>query len=491
MTFYNPEKIRTMSHPNKLGDIPFFNKNRFNGINEIINTESWNVGNALSPASLTDEKYYLTNPSLKSPSAASVRTITSPQIINVSSGDKFVIKMWVNRSSDFNGQASNSKLRIQDSLGGITNVSYGVDVPGFNTWVFIYRTYTVPVNVTSINIRFTSDHTAGVIYISDFAFSRAINNDTRVGWEYANRIENVESRYTPVGNLDPWYIGSEYNDPNAAMNLALVDSDTNTIVDLALKYKLFNDAVALDSIIGIINAWLKIKIISSDGATPLAWASRFPKILQAAMMIRDAQDYTFSLHSKLVDFARKTLYLSPSDRENNWAAWGCVQEISCATFIGDRELLMSGISRWRTLFDSSVVNNIPINEIYRQGGSQGNGSTGLWYSNFHLEGLTIAAEWARFAGEWLYDYKSINGSSFKEFYENVRHWTRYPDQYPYNSSGTPSVTVRTMAHDDILNALWPDDESQWLIDNFPQGSDRDCYGMRQYVLAYRYRPLYG
>jgi hypothetical protein len=49
-----------------------------------------------------------------------------------------------------------------------------------------------------------------------------------------------------------------------------------------------------------------------------------------------------------------------------------------------------------------------------------------------------------------------------------------------------------MAYDDILHALWPHEESQWMLDNFPEGFDsRDVYGMRQWVLAYRYRELYG
>jgi hypothetical protein len=319
-------------------------------------------------------------------------------------------------------------------------------------------------------------------------------SDARVNYEWNMRVMAHPLDYEPLGPLDPWHIDEHY-DPEGSSNaeqLAIVNGDGEAAVDLAVRWLVLDDEAAGAAAIRILEAWSTIGSFDTNAGSALNWENKWPMFLQAASMMRDHEAYTPTLHAALQTVTSLGLELSGAyTNDNNWAAWGVVLEIASAGILEDRARMDMACRRWRTLFDLAVVDNIPVDEIYREGGDQGDGSSGLWYSNFLVDGLTVAAEWARFYGEWLYDYTGSDGSTFKGLYENVRHWTRYPEDYPYNSSPDPSMTVRIMAHDEILHALWPHEESQWLLDNFLTGSVRDNYGMRQFVLAYRDRPLYG
>jgi hypothetical protein len=318
-------------------------------------------------------------------------------------------------------------------------------------------------------------------------------NDDRVNYEWNERVMGTPLGYSAFGPPDPFELTGSYNDPNDAIIIDQIDQDGNAAVDLAVRYLVTGNLDALNGAIEILKDWSVIHTFMSSGNEPLTWASRWPKFLQATQMLQHTEQYTDSLHAALVDVTTRGLEITPSWRPNNWGNWGVCLDIASASFLGDKTRFKIAVMRWREIFNSAIVNNVPVLEIYRQGNIQvGDGSTGLFYSKFALDAMAVGAEWARFNGEWLYDFVGLDGSSFKGLYENIRHWARYPDQYPYNTSGTPSVTTYNMAYDDILHALWPHEESQWMLDNFPEGFDsRDVYGMRQWVLAYRYRELYG
>jgi hypothetical protein len=317
--------------------------------------------------------------------------------------------------------------------------------------------------------------------------------DTRIDYEWNVRVAGTDSLYVPAGPINPFSIPDVYDDPEGSAELNdIVNTDFTTAVDLALKYKMLDDTVALESVIGLLEAWSGVTSIASNIGSVGNWNDKWPLMIQAAMMVNDSDLYTESLHDALVDATNMGLAVSLANvNTNNLGAWGVCYELAAAAFLGDRALQKRAIRRWRSLFDDAVVDNIPILEIYRDGGGYGDGSSGLWYSNFFMSALVIGAEWARFGGEWLYGYESREGSTLEGVVKQVRYWTRYPTEFPYNTSGTPSSTVRIMAHDEITHALWPDADSQWLLDNFPNGSVRDNFGMRQFVLAYRDRPLYG
>lgn len=318
-------------------------------------------------------------------------------------------------------------------------------------------------------------------------------DDPRVNFEWNNRVWAQPYDYAPFGPISPWHIDDHYSDSGNEADLLIVNSDFTAAVELAIKFLVTNDTAAGDAAIRILDAWSHLSVFNTNAGSTLNWNNHWPLMIQAALMLRGNHvGYTDALHDRLKTVTTHGDTLSTAiGHDDNWAAWGVCYEFAASILLQDRVRFDNAVQRWRTVFDYAVKNNVPVFEVRREGDGDGDGSFGLWYSNFFIYGMTVAAEWARYGGEWLYDYKGTDGSTFKGLALNIRHWTRFPALFPYNTSGTPSETVRILAHDDILHALWPTDESQWLLDNFPLGSVRDVYGMRSAVLCYRYRPLFG
>ena len=317
--------------------------------------------------------------------------------------------------------------------------------------------------------------------------------DPRVVWEWNNRVMARSSDYQPLGPLNPFYLNEHYDggDPNTDM----VNDEFTAAVDLAVRWSVLGDRAAGAAVVRILNAWGGVRSIETNAGSTLNFTNHWPIILQAALMVSDHPEYTRQLHKRLEDVTRLGLVsadLIGGTATNNLGAWANCYTFAAANFLLDPDLFEQSIVRWRLIFDYAVVGNVPVGEVRRQSSGQGDGSFGLWYSNFFLHALVAAAEWARFGGVWLYDYKSnTDTSTFKDFALLIRKWTRYPETFPYNTSGVPSSTARILAHDDVLQALWPTADGQWLLDNFPTGSIRDVFGLRGAVLAYRGRPLYG
>ena len=325
---------------------------------------------------------------------------------------------------------------------------------------------------------------------------RSASTVPRVAFEWNRRVNAAAAGYVPAGPLLPvWSVPDTYGDSKASGEvLALIGSDFAAAADLAIRWKVRGDAGAAAGCVNILTAWSAQVLPAAQTNTTgrLVWCNRWPLMIQAAMLVADYSGYTSILDTALQDLTRAGRVLSTAyTKSNNVAVWGVVYELAAASFLGDRSAFDRAIRRWFTLFDSTVVGNVPIGEVYRQDGAQGNGANGLWYSNFLVYAFTVAAEWARFNGEWLYDHTGPDGSTFRGLAEQVRFWTRYPETFVYNTSGTPSSTGRSLPHDEILHALWPSAESQWILNRFPTGNSRDSIGVRGAVLAYRDRPLYG
>lgn len=318
----------------------------------------------------------------------------------------------------------------------------------------------------------------------------------RVTYEWNDRVVVADPNHVAQGPLEPyWYVPDTYGDPVGEKEvLAKIEKDFGTAVDLAIRWKTLGDIPAAIGCVNILTAWADQKMpVEGEMVTgALAWCTRWPLMILASLMVSDFSGYTRSLDGKMrqLTIAGKSLSLAYTN-SGNTAVWGTVLEISSAVFLDDRISFDKAIRRWRYLFNEDVVNNVPIKEVYRQGGGQGDGRTGLWYSNFLVYAFTMAAEWARFNGEWLYDYTGTDGSTFKGLVMKVRGWTRHPETFIYNTSPTPATTIRSLPHDQVLHSLWPTDESQWIVDEFPTGDDRDSSGIRNAALVYRNRPLYG
>lgn len=311
----------------------------------------------------------------------------------------------------------------------------------------------------------------------------------------------ILARPTPhviVGPLNPWDISENYglDQEGSQAALAVFRGDAVPAVDLALRWAVLRDAAAASSVAAILSAWSTITTWQTNSGSRFYWAEGWPLFIEAAFLISDSPAYTMGVRNAFKAATSTAIGLLATaytgsnrvNETNNWAAWGLVAEMSTAALLQERARFDQAIFRWRQVLADTIRDNVPKLEVYRQGNSQGNGTYGLNYSNFHLNGLTLAAEWARANGEWLYDYVTPDGSSLRGVWENVRRWTRYPERFPFNSSGGLSYTNRIQAHVDILHALWPHPESADLIGMYD--ITEDYFGVRATDIIYRGQQLF-
>lgn len=367
-------------------------------------------------------------------------------------------------------------------------------------------------------------HPARVQWLRDAVANDTLTPRMKTKW---NTVMSRPASHTLSGPIDPWSIPENYSDDSEANHtiLAQIRADTQPAVDYAWRYLVFGDETDAQQVVKILNAYSTIQTFDTNPGSTLNWYDGWALLIQAALMISKSSAYTSTVSANFKAAtlrALNTLEPIAYTRTNNWAAWGLVTEILSASLFKDRDRFDRAVVRWRQLFDNSVKsgimlqgeirNNIPIAEIYRMGPSQGNGAYGLLYSNFHLAGMTIAAEYARLNGEWLFDHVSPDGSSLKGYYEQCVYWTRNPtfDVLWFNTSDeedpshhyyrTGAYTNRILAYVDILGALWPNEDADSLMEGTRVVSGvtqpsyditQDYYGFRGAELAYRHRPLYG
>lgn len=299
----------------------------------------------------------------------------------------------------------------------------------------------------------------------------------------------------PLGPLNPFSVPRVYIDPagNAAAIKAIRDDGTAAI-DYAYRYYLTGDQDAAASAVALIVPWTTVTAfdVSANSDADYMWSNNWPMFLAAALMVRGSDAWTTSVENavKAITAYAVDICSTAYNSESNFAGWGLTLEISSAVILGDRARFERALGRWRRVIDGALVGNVPIHEVYRQGGVQGNGTSGIYYANFLLNAMTQAAEWARFNGVWLYDYVSPDGSSLKGLWELCINWVRYPQDYPYNTSGTPTASARVQAHVEILHALWPNEDSAAVIAS-GVGVSQDYFGLTRSTLAFRGQPLLG
>jgi hypothetical protein len=327
------------------------------------------------------------------------------------------------------------------------------------------------------------------------------------------------------GPPNPWSVPANYIDPEGAVSLMTpVNDDITRMVDLAFRWCILGDATAAQGAAAFLNAYSNLTFLSAypdraDGSR-LGWSGRWPCFIQAAMMISDSEHYTEALHGRLQTVTDNGLILSTGTLANmayhNWSGWGLVHDFAVATFLNDRSRFNTAIQRWCSAVDQQLkpltgvrgtkagvlIQNVPYKEVFRQQNQQGDGSYGLYYSMFALNGLTVAAEWARIGGEYLYDYVCPTGQSLYGFWQTVASWMADPGDYPFDTSsdGVPTEISRLQGFVDILHSIWPEvldglDPSTNAATPFlpdvmrTKTTTQDYYGFRGGILGYRDRRL--
>ncbi|UDL16443.1 hypothetical protein SEA_ZOOMAN_202 [Microbacterium phage Zooman] len=368
-------------------------------------------------------------------------------------------------------------------------------------------------------------------------------------------IVAMPDTWTVKGAYNPWNIPENYSDDSATNQemLANVHADTMAAAKYAFRYVVNGDPADAARVVAIVNQFSAIQTFMTNAGSTLNWFDAWPVLIQAMIMIKGSAAATTTVVNNfkaVLARALNTLEPIAYTRDNNWAAWGLAMEFAAAIYLGNRARFDRAVDRWYYIFDDTIIsnflvtnggpangqrkNNVAHREITRMGGGHGNGAYGLLYTAFHLDGMTVAAEWARIGGVWLYDHVAPDGSSLKGLWEEVAYMKRYgaPNLSTdylkvqwYNTSNKetdPSYkywyagyyTNRVGAGFYICQELWPLTTAYELMNGFnrvaiapgfypptPEGAAggwtsgygivQDYYGMYGADLAYWGRPLAG
>lgn len=311
-----------------------------------------------------------------------------------------------------------------------------------------------------------------------------------------NKVMALPESWPILRKASVWYFPENYGDggdPEAL--LEEFRGDLTAAAGYAYRYAVLGDEAAAAQAVKILSEYSRTPSFETNAGSTLRWFEGWPIFTQVALMVESSKAYTTRVdaaYKAVLNLAMSTLEPIAYTRPNNWATWGLVSEFSYALLANDRPRFDKAVQRWRDLFNDSVVSNFLVNnggpaqgqlknnvahrEVYRMGGTTGNGAYGLLYSSFHLDGLVMAAEWARAGGEWLYNHKSPDGSSLKGLWENMAHDKRwgtpafsghpaYLSVQWYNTSNTATpgstyyysgyYTNRVGASFYVLQELWP------------------------------------
>jgi hypothetical protein len=218
----------------------------------------------------------------------------------------------------------------------------------------------------------------------------------------------------------------------------------------------------------VIDAWTKVGTFSTADDSRLSFSYHFPAMIFGADLIDHSPSSPASLDTAFAGLIRKTLpTLSTAyTNENNWGSWGLVFEASAAVYLKDRALFDKAVARHKAIQEKSIDSDgVLIHEVRREGGGQGDGSSGLWYANFALMPMTYTAEIFRVNGTDVYDYVSANGGSMKKAWTKVAGWSANPSTFSYRTDGQPGeFSPLLVGHFEMLNDIWPNADGRKVLD---------------------------
>lgn len=310
---------------------------------------------------------------------------------------------------------------------------------------------------------------------------------------YAVLLSEYELSRAPEGPINPFTIPNIYDDPEGSGTaVRKIRYDGVAALNFAIRYSLTGSEAAAVAARNQIAPWTTVTgfFAPAGSDTRLAWSDTWPMFIAAGLLIESSQAWTTADHEALKAVTRLSLAegITTTGYPSNQGAWGVVLDFAAAALLEDAAMFARAERDWKATFNQWVKNNVPVHEVYRQGGTQGNGSAGLFYSNFMVCALTFGAEWARSNGVWLYDHVAPDGSTLQGLNANVAKWTRSPETFTYNTSGTVSSISEITGHYEVLHALWPSADTAWLVANKPV---IDRYGFRYLTVTHRGQPLRG
>ncbi len=273
-----------------------------------------------------------------------------------------------------------------------------------------------------------------------------------------------------------WLItASTYTDPAAyEAQIKPLRFDAYDTYMLGLAYQITGNAAYATQADKFIKAWsATTTFLSSYTAFSLVpWVVYFPGMIFGADMVRSSAAFTASDQSAFSAFLTRSISAPMTvlayHNTNNQGVWGVACVTATAVYLKDKTLFNTMVARYKSIQDAALNDkSVPTQEVRRQGGGQGDGSSGLAYSNFVMMAMTYAAEIMNTQGVNVYDYVSPNGANLHTLYNLVTGWSANPSTFPFNTSGTVStIDYWNVGPYEILNGRWPTPKAQAILDTY-------------------------
>jgi hypothetical protein len=288
---------------------------------------------------------------------------------------------------------------------------------------------------------------------------------------FAEKSLQRDPQPPPDGN---WKVPGFYQNPEghraAKENLA---NDAHAAFALALLYRLRDnpDERLAEKSAAFCLAWTKVKGLSAEGDSSLAFSYHFPPMIYAADLLRGSPSWT-PVHEKAFrgymehiqrEYRREKYRWNVWSWENNWGCWGALLGISAAAYLDDDIWFQEMVARTQHLVEVTIDDKGEIHKEVRR--NQGSGTHGIWYSHFTLQPLTLAAEVARQRGVDLYHFTSPSGHSLRQAHERLVPWVESPATFPYLASRNPADLhlIDRYSHWELLQTRWPSAAASKLL----------------------------
>ena len=289
---------------------------------------------------------------------------------------------------------------------------------------------------------------------------------------YTGWVALVGQANRAIGRADKapstWFVPNRYDDPDGeyAARSAL-QNDANDTLALAIAFAVTGDAKYSTQAVKFITAWSKIGSFTKTTQTQLSWSYHFPSMIFGAALLRTSAAFTSAQQTAFSGLIRRSLLTMSTayTHTNNLGSWGLVFEIGSAAYLKDATRFNNAISRHRAIQEVAIdANGVLNDEVHRQDGNQGNGSSGLWYVNFALMPMTYTAEVAMVNGVDLYNYTSPSGGRLITAFKKAAVWSADPSTFYFNTSGTVSTFNPLLAgYFEMLNARWPNAQAKTIL----------------------------
>jgi hypothetical protein len=280
-----------------------------------------------------------------------------------------------------------------------------------------------------------------------------------------------------------WHVPNAYEDPAGHYSARVrLQRDANRVYAMGLAYAITGQEKYAAEAARIMDAWTRVSGFSTRDDSPLAFCVHFPAMIFGADLIDHSHSSPAPLDAEFTGLIRRTLPLLSTayTNTNNWGSWGLLLEVSSAAYLKDRLLYDKAVARYQAIQTRAIDSNgVLVQEVRREDGGQGDGSSGLWYANFTLMPMTYAAEVFRVNGTDVYNYVSSNGGSLEKAWSKVSYWSAYPRAFPYETDGKTSPFSPLLAgYFEILNDIWPNSSAKKvLLENRPTEGRHSLVGV--------------